>query len=259
MAAAAEITTLHRSLSQEITRIIAQRVSIERARPGTDWAKVALESEVSFELRARDRVRGDTARRQRGGRVSVVALHKVDPQAGTRESVWVSWFERWKKVGQNSFDFVTGAWTVFYGPPYSEEKTQVLRAEWDAITHLQGVLREAAQPHWHFDTSLGGQAVRSSGAQVPDAVALEELPPDSEYSAGDEPNSWQEDIALRLGAVHLGMGAWDNADTLPACWQRQWSGKAKELSDWVIRTLRYLRSQLEPGRGYLRWAGPAGN
>lgn len=202
------------------------------------------------------------------------ALKEVVPLTAA-STVWVSWFEHWRKLPTEAFALVTAKWMVFWGEIGDEEKVQIVRAEWDQTTFLENSNSPAAQPHWHVDRDLELAEMASNTS------ALEPIGPGISRR-------------VTIQDVHLAMGGWSNevataamAVAKPlsnkqrkeeakkerdrerkkrkgipldeeekeeakaagpvshAVWQRKCAEEIQDLADWSIRTLHYIKSQVK--------------
>ena len=153
----------------------------------------------------------------------------------TRSSIclgtfWVSWHEVWLKQDQRNLILQSAGWTLFEGLPGNQDKTQILRADWDQIPQMGS--RNAGHPHWHFDHDL---FVSTELEKIESKRGLVEITADS---------SGGIDRQTSLGFVHLAMGAWNGDLDHPECWQRTYEDDCRNLRDWCVKTLIYLKEQV---------------
>lgn len=149
-----EIEPYHNGVACEVRTVIDARVTF--CTPDQEeWYKVRDGCGVEFELIPVDTVESEVARRMRREdskphRVFVFPLcTRSSSCVGT---FWVSWHETWLKQDSTDYVLLNAGWTLFEGLPGNQEKTQVLRADWDQLEHRGS--KRAGQPHWHFDHEL---------------------------------------------------------------------------------------------------------
>jgi hypothetical protein len=125
---------------------------------------------------------------------------------------------------------LSAGWTLFEGPPGNQDKDQVLRVDWDQLPRRGS--KRAGQPHWHFDHEL--------------FIATE--PDRAEVGPGlVEVNTAGASVTTKLGSIgsiHLAMGAWNTNAGHPECWQRSCNDDCRDLRDWCVKTLKYLKDQV---------------
>jgi len=197
------------------------------------WAKLGNGAQVDFELIPKDPIAGEAAQRMRRQgkpqhRVSVFPLN-----AESKSHVgdfWVSWHEAWKKRESQRFSLLNAGWTLFEGPRGNEDKTQVLRVDWDQPPHTGDV--HAGHPHWHFDHEVFLSLVEEEVEIAPGLVEV--------TGAGGPSAGRQESVSH----IHLAMGAWNSGADHPECWQRTYDEDCGQLYDWCTKTLEYLKDQV---------------
>lgn len=169
----------------------------------------------------------EVARRERGGTVNVL------PIIGTT-NLWVSWYERWHVHARGKFVLLAVSLTLWVGPQLSQQKDQLLRAEWD---HHSTAAISSGQPHWQIDHPVGiNYGVETSstilgGLESSAVTRLEEV--------SDRPIVWQD-----ISAYHLGMrGDWISTDASKRGWKSRWQNDGKELHQWLKLCLGYLVDQ----------------
>lgn len=154
--------------------------------------------------------------------------------------LWVYWGEKWKKsqiaqsrnMAKATLDLV-GVKLCFHVGNFGQQKTQILRAEWDN-PKLQG--NEVAQPHWHIDPNLMDLPSKGRDYPVPVSGGLVELSALQEGLAVSAPNS------LSLRRLHLGMGGWRHQEAHPQCWQHKLD--LDTIAEWLKRVLVYCKNEL---------------
>lgn len=235
------LSKFHTRIAEVFTAAVKVPSKIVIQSSTDDWEKSLPGTVVFFEMRPKvQNAVFETLAGEIGG---LKILFPFGSDAGTYPS-WVAWSEEWKKrptdtqpKGRSSrpkLDLI-GVSLTFYAGNEWQQKTQVVRAEWDNPTK-RGT--KAAQPHWHIDSNLFD--VQSWGALLPPMpTGLEELPP---YIPGVEevqPGFWS------MQKLHFGMSGWLHAEAAPQCWQTPLGkNNLDEIVVWAGRVLEYCRSEL---------------
>ena len=227
-----EIGPYHNGVAEDVKTVIGERVSFYTPLEA-NWHKVRDGSEVEFELVPVDRLRPEPAKRMRrkdgqGRRVCVFPLFTVSNSRLTM--FWVSWHETWLKENPTKYVLLNAGWTLFEGLAGTQDKTQVLRADWDQLEHRGS--KRAGQPHWHFDHEL---FIRAEPDKVEVAPGLVEVSTEDAFAMAGRAS---------VGYVHLAMGAWNKDLDHPECWQRTYEDDCQQLRDWCVKTLRYVKEQV---------------
>ena len=217
-----EIEPYHNGVACEVRTVIDARVTFRTPVPAK-WYKVRDGCEVEFELVPVDTVKSEVARRMRR-RVFVFPLST--PSSLHLCTFWVSWHETWKKQDSTNYVLLNAGWTLFEGLSGNPDKAQVLRVDWDQLPHKGS--QNAGHPHWHFDHELFIPA-------EPDTPGLVEVSKDDAFAMAR---------GASVGFVHLAMGAWNKDMDHPKCWQRTYEDDCQQLRDWCVKTLRYLKEQV---------------
>jgi len=227
-----QIAPYHNDVVAEINRILGETVTFFP--PNSErWDMARYGSQVTFELVYQDTVISEHAMRMRredsvSHRVSVFPLRtRYSPYAGT---FWVSWHEAWQKKESTDFVLLSTGWTLFEGLAGNQDKIQVLRLDWDQRPHAGSY--NAGHPHWHFDHELFISA-------EPDNI---EVAPGLVQIATDTGTGMSRQASI--GFVHLAMGAWNSDMDHPDCWQRTYEDDCRNLRDWCVKTLIYLKEQV---------------
>lgn len=225
-----QIAAYHKRVAADVRRILNICIKFQLS---DRWAKARNGAELVAELQPEDCVSTEIALRGRQGkehRVFVFPLNQgSDSLLGT---FWVSWYENWRKQNSGDFVLLNAGWTMFEGLPGNQDKIQVLRADWDQLQHEKGS-KDAGQPHWHFDHDIF-LAMEQERIEVGnELIELTEAIPDPSGEAAS------------VGSIHLAMGAWNDGVEHPQCWQRS-CDDCDRLRDWCIKTLLYLKDQVEP-------------
>jgi len=159
-------------------------------------------------------------------------------------TVWLSWEEAWRSLGQDRFRLEGASWTFYWGSYHLEDKHQIVRAEWDN-PDPRG---DAPQPHWHVDRDILA-TVYPQQSTLPGLVGqdgeLQEVRPPAALVelevAGPGPCPALQDVGL--SGVHLAMGGWQNhPGGHPECWQCA-MGDLSHLVDWATRVLDHARAE----------------
>jgi len=245
----AQLEVFHAAIASWVLAEFGAQSAV-RAIPDADWWRSKDGTKIDFELVSKDYLQNEFALRSAGGRVSIFPFEKepfyprrIDPEF----RFWFSWAESWRRVRQAEFDFVSAGLTVFFGPVGEQQKTQLLRAEWDALFRPPPPTRDqdVGQPHWHFDVPVvvGDFMFRNT---VDDAL----------NSLGDSMGSFATDeelySALDLSGVHFAMGGWDNSGAIGANWRRQTGRDCDRLQEWIHRSLLYLKHQISASGSYVK-------
>lgn len=232
----ADVKELHRALARDSSRVLATKVFVGTS--GTNnWESAPVDAEFEFEMFPKNRAEGEIGLRGRSRRrVSQVPLFGArDPSQAIGSRYWVSWYELWRKSGPTAFCLLTASWTVDRGIASYQDKTPLVRADWDQLCNNVGS-QDAGQPHWHFDQR---PPIALAPIEEPHPPALREYPRiQVRWAAGgvDVP------VDMGIGYVHLAMGTWDARQPNPNCWQRN-ARNWRDVCDWAGKTLEYLRAQ----------------
>lgn len=227
-----KIGPYHNNVASDVKEILGDAVTFHPS-DQAKWYKTRDGSQVEFELVPRDLIKSEPAMRirredRKTHRVSVFPLSaKSSSCAGT---FWVSWYEAWLKHDSSNFVLLNAGWTMFEGLPGSQEKTQILRVDWDQLPHKGS--ERAGHPHWHFDHEL---FISAEPDKVEIAPGLVEVLTDEAFTT----QRWTS-----VGFIHLAMGAWNKNADHPECWQRTYEDDCQQLRDWCVKTLRYLKEQV---------------
>ena len=188
-----KIGPYHNNVASDIKKILGEAV-IFHPPNRVEWDKIRDGCEVEFELVPRDIVKSEPAMRIRREdskthRVSVFPLRiRSSCRVGT---FWVSWYDSWLKQDSSNFVLLNAGWTMFEGLSGNQDKTQVLRVDWDQLPRRGS--KRAGHPHWHFDHEL-------FIPPEPDTPGLVEVSP---------VDSFETDKWTSVGFIHLAMGAWN--------------------------------------------------
>ena len=233
------IDTFHRQLRECLRPLLTYEAEVD-CRAG--WEKRFARKDVLFDLVPIERLRMDRANRK--GADDECRVCPINVVGFPQYTIWASWHERWRSLGEGRFSLKDACWTFFRGQSGIVLKQQLFRAEWADVCWMGG---EAAQPHWHFDSQqvelvyVPAEKVGARPDQAQADDAIEEL---EDIGVSAEPVALEE---VDLGDIHLGMGGWTNPDTLGEshkCWQCQ-PRNTRELLVWAQRTLVYVQRQLE--------------
>jgi hypothetical protein len=233
MPGAGQIGPYHNKVASDIKDILGEVVTFFPPKSKEKLDKIDDGDEVVFEIVHRDPTRSERATRMRREdskkhRVAVFPLCTNSSLcAGT---FWVSWYEAWLKQNSSKLVLLNAGWTMFEGLPGDQQKTQVLRVDWDQLPR-KGSMR-AGQPHWHFDDEL---FIPAEPDKVQIKPGLVEVPPDEAFAVP----KWTS-----VGFIHLAMGTWNKNTAHPLCWQRTYEDDCRQLRDWCVKTLRYLKEQV---------------
>ena len=225
-----KIGAMHNRIAADLRKILSLTVAFHPS--DKNWYKVRDGTELEFALVYRKSEIAEGALRMRGGnrRVSVFPLNSNGTsRVGT---FWASWHEAWRKESDGSFALLSAGWTLFEGSPGSRDKVQVLRADWDQLSHKGS--KEAGHPHWHFDHEV----LLSMEEEKADTPGLVEVTRGATVAEGG---------AASVGHIHLAMGAWNQDKNHPECWQRTYEDDCGQLRDWCVKTLQYLKGQINGG------------
>jgi len=154
--------------------------------------------------------------------------------------LWVSWGEEWKKsqavrsrgATKATLDLV-GVSLSFHVGNSRQQKTQILRAEWDNPNRRGN---KSAQPHWHIDPNIID--LPSWGFEQSNQVkeGLQELSPLENEPVSPGLNFWS------LRRLHLGMAGWTHRHDDPQCWQHRLD--LDNIAEWLKRVLAYCKNEL---------------
>lgn len=239
MLGSGEIGTYHNGVASDVRKVLGKDVTI-CALGEENWHKVPEGHKVEFELIPKNHLERETAMRGQGEDAAfqrVLVLPLCTRSSTCAGIFWVSWHETWQKEnkkGSKSFILLNSGWTLFEGLPGDPRKVQVLRVDWDQLPH-KGSLR-AGHPHWHFDDYL---FLSGEPATVEIAPGLVRTGTDT---APEIPRKES------MGFIHLAMGTWNEGEDHPKCWQRNYQEDCKQLRDWCIKTLKYLKEQVSGNR-----------
>jgi hypothetical protein len=227
-----EIGPYHNNVASDVKEILGEVVTFHPPNEA-NWYNVRDDSEVEFELVPRDPAQSEPATRMRREdskthrvRVFPLCTHSSS-YVGT---FWVSWYEAWLKQNSSNFVLLNAGWTLLEGLPGNQDKAQVLRVDWDQLPHKRS--KRAGHPHWHFDHEL---FISAEPDKVEVAPGLVEVYTDDPFAM----ERWAS-----VGFIHLAMGAWNKNTDHPECWQRTYEDDCQQLRDWCVKTLRYLKEQV---------------
>ncbi len=222
-----EIEPYHNGVACEVRTVIDTHVTFHTPDQG-EWYKVREGCEVKFELVPVDTVKSEVARRMRR-RVCVFPL--CTHSSSCVGTFWVSWYEAWLKQNSSNYVLLNAGWTLFEGLRGNLDKAQVLRVDWDQLPHKGS--KRAGHPHWHFDHDL---FISAEPDKVEVAPGLVEVSTDDAFAM----ERWTS-----VGFIHLAMGAWNEDMDHPECWQRTYKNDCQQLRHWCVKTLRYLKEQVD--------------
>lgn len=232
-----KIETFHKKLIGSVKNVIGWDIEISPS--CQEWKVVNPTAQILWASFPGGSTPIEHAYRDQGNRVCVFSVAPCADEVAPRG--WVTWSEIWVK--KKDFDLISASWTAFWGSPYTDQKTPVLRADWDQHDpdRPEGQESEDGQPHWHVDKAIPVQDVWAGAQAAPKMKITGELEPlVSEESRLSQPRTVP---ALRMGKVHLAMGTWECA-AHPRCWHRNCEGDCDKLLDWAEKTLRYIKGQL---------------
>ncbi len=227
-----QIDSYHNNVASAVKKILGEPVTFY---PSNDeeWYKVHDGCGVEFDLVPVDPIKAESATRMRheGGQVHRVSVFPLStPSSSYLGTFWVSWHETWLKQNSTNYVLLNAGWTLFEGLPGNQDKNQVLRVDWDQLPH-KGSPR-AGHPHWHFD----------------DKLFIFAQPDKTEVASGlvevNTPAASAMAKPLSVGFIHLAMGAWNEGEDHPKCWQRTYEDDCRQLRDWCVKTLMYLKEQV---------------
>ena len=190
-----KIGPYHNNVASDIKGILGEAVMFFPPTSKEELDEFHDGNEVAFELVHRDPARSERAMRKRreDSKIHRVCVFPLCTRssfcAGT---FWVSWYEAWLKQDSSNFVLLNAGWTMFEGLPGNQEKTQVLRVDWDQLPHKGS--ERAGHPHWHFDHGL-------FISSEPDKV---EIAPGLVAVATDDPLAMERWTSV--GFIHLAMG-----------------------------------------------------
>lgn len=227
-----EIGPYHNNVASDVEEILGEAVTFYPS-DHAKWHKTRDGSQVEFELVPRDIVKSECALRMRRGNRTAQRVYVFPLSTESRScagTFWVSWYEAWLKEDSGNFVLLNAGWTLFEGLTGSQEKTQVLRVDWDQLPHRGS--KRAGHPHWHFDHDLFISAEPGKIEVKPDLVEV----------SSDDPFAMKRWTSV--GFIHLAMGTWNQGKNHPECWQRTYEDDCRQLRDWCVKTLIYLREQV---------------
>lgn len=232
MAGRGQIGPYHKNVASDVEAILGKCVTFRTANEAR-WHKVRDGSEVEFELAPVQAVQSEVAVRKRREdrplhRVSVFPLYT--PASLRVGTFWVGWHETWLKQDSVNYLLLNAGWTLFEGLPGNEDKDQVLRVDWDQLPHRGS--NRAGQPHWHFDHHLFISVEPDKVQVAPGLVEVNTTGVSAATGAGS------------VGSIHLAMGTWNRDIPHPKCWQRTYEDDCRQLRDWCVKTLKYLKEQV---------------
>jgi hypothetical protein len=226
-----EIGPYHNKLASDVKELLGERVTFHTPE-GEKWYGVRDGCGIMFDLVPVDPVTSETAMRMRR---EDGTTHRVDvfplstPSSCYLGTFWVSWHESWLKQNSAKYDLLNAGWTLFEGLPGSLDKVQVLRVDWDQLPHASPY---AGHPHWHFDHDL---FISAEPDRITTGPYLVEV---------NTPAASAMAKPLCVGFIHLAMGTWNKGEDHPKCWQRNYQDDCKQLRDWCVKTLKYLKEQV---------------
>lgn len=226
------IGAYHNDVASDVRRVIDARMTFHPTDQAESY-KVPEGGEVQFELVPVNSVESETAKRMRreDSKIKKVFVFPLcTPSSSCLGTFWVSWHEAWLKQNSKSFVLLNAGWTLFEGLPGNQDKTQVLRVDWDQLPRKGS--KHAGHPHWHFDHEL---FIPSEPDKIKIAPGLVEVTTDTAFGMAKQAS---------LGFIHLAMGAWNKDMDHPECWQRTYENDCQQLRDWCVKTLKYLKEQV---------------
>lgn len=232
MPGSGKIGSYHNRVAEKMKEIFNERVRFYSPEVQR-WEDVCEGSHVNFDLCYYDQIRADTALRRcrENSRSNWVCVFPLCSSSNSYSSrFWISWHETWLKENSSNYILLNSGWTLFSGLQGNQEKNQILRVEWDQLPY-QGNER-AGHPHWHFDHELS----------IP--IQLERIKVVSDDLTEIIETPYEEDPLVSVGFIHLAMGAWNASEEHPKCWQRNYGNDCRQLQDWCIKTLKYLKEQV---------------
>lgn len=227
-----EIEPYHNNLASDVKEILGETATFYPP-DEAKWYKADDGSEVEFELVPRDPTKSESATRMRREdskthRVFVFPLCNLSsPYVGT---FWISWHEAWLKQDSTNYVLQNAGWTLFEGLRGDRDKAQVLRVDWDQLPRKRS--KHAGHPHWHFDHKL---FITAEPDKIEIAPGLVKVTTDTAFGMARQAS---------LGFIHLAMGAWNKDMDHPECWQRTYENDCQQLRDWCVKTLKYLKEQV---------------
>ena len=228
-----KIGPYHNNVASDIKNILGEVVTFFSPTSEDKLHKIPDDVEVTFELVHRDPTRSEQAmrmRREDSNKHRVFVFPLCANSSLCASTFWVSWYEAWLKQNSNNLVLLNAGWTMFEGLPGDQQKTQVLRVDWDQLPYRGS--KHAGQPHWHFDNEL---FIPAEPDKVQIKPGLVEVPTDETFST----QKWAS-----MGFIHLAMGTWNKDVNHPKCWQRTYEDDCQQLRDWCVKTLRYLKEQV---------------
>jgi len=231
------VGTYHNAVASDVGTVIGALVTF-RPKDPSRFHRIPEGGEVQFELVPVNTVESETAMRMRRehGRAHRVSVFPLCTRSRSRVGrFWASWHEAWLKHNSRDYAMLNAGWTLFAGLPGSQDKAQVLRVDWDQLPHRGS--KQAGHPHWHFDHDLFTSAEPD---KIEVAPGLVEIPTDATFAMARQTS---------LGFVHLAMGAWNKDIDHPGCWQRTYQDDCRQLRDWCVKTLKYLKEQVGDSNG----------
>jgi hypothetical protein len=225
------ITAYHNFVADDVRRILSVRTKFHSP---DNWAVAPRGAQLMSELVPADNLHAVMAMKSRQRKPHKVFVFPLNPGVSLAAGAfWASWHEKWRKLDSKEFVLLDAGWTLFEGLVGDQYKTQVLRADWDQLLNEKGS-KHAGQPHWHFDDEIFCSAGQANVEVGPGLI---------EVQGGSAPSNLR---APSVGFIHLAMGTWKSGADHPECWQRDYMDDCQLLRDWCVKTLRYLRDQVQP-------------
>lgn len=230
MPASSQIGPYHNYTASAMGKIL--NTSIKIGSETIEWTKVKRGSKIRFELFPNEGIKPVIALIQSHEDSSIHRVHVFPLNVIPKKCVgtfWVSWHELWSKEDDKNYNLLDAGWTLFEGVPENENITPILRVDWDQFPRKGS--EHAGHPHWHVERDI---SMSNEQAKIKQGSDLIEVSMNGAYT----------NRPISLGFIHLAMGAWNAKQEHPKCWQRNYEDDCKQLSDWCIKTLKYLNEQI---------------
>lgn len=235
-----EITEFHSQLCAETRDCIGYRVTVLDPSSTVDWAKMARnpDPEFSFAFEMTSSDRNVVPRRVTKNNGCSSPAFPLFQNEQFEPTVWLSWREEWRPLGQRQFQLVGAGWTFYWGAFTENKKEQLFRAEWD-VPQERG--RLAPQPHWHLDQNLLATIYPRAAEAQPfeEPGELEEIGRETGGLVELRPDPVLQMVSL--AKIHLGMGGWWHTE-YPECWQCAIQDR-DDLVTWGLSTLRQAKRE----------------
>ena len=209
-----ELETLHRRIARSFGSTLG--IAVEIAGEEYDWDRRPASYDDPFVYALRSKmasVRLEPASSS-GGQSIAFSLTEADKN---QDAAWVSWTEKWVKVGSGKCQLKAAGFRFFWGRAGATEQRQcVVRAEWDQTSSIRNESSTAGQPHWHVDRKI----------ILGEAASLRQVEPKD---------------------LHLAMAGWKKQKHPPqskfTCWQTH-ANCWQDLAEWAELTLEYAKDQM---------------